>query len=338
MKCLGRVLLILVAIAVVVAVVWYVLSRSEVTADLAAMRSDVQFWDASASEQESVPTGERRKVHAEDGVNVDTSGRARLSAEQCLWEVYRDTSLKVEQLPTESAQVCVVQLSHGTIYNRVQTQTLVKTDWAVVTALGTRFLVYLDPDRGLLWVLVEDGKVEVAASGEVVRLGPKEQTWVFRGKPPVTPRPALRSEADSINLPPVETMTNGELGDEDAFLPEAPVEAIEAPRLSLEQNVDKVLAGACTGAHTIKIAAYLTGSEEALANVAQAVVRYQWEDSPKLADDMVRADDRTFVVELGPFDYCCMETEAEYRVEMLDASGEVLVSRAGKFIITFCIE
>jgi hypothetical protein len=338
MQCLGRVLLILVVIAAVAAIIWYLLSRSEVTADLGAIRSDVQLWDASASQQESVPTGDRRKMHAEDGVNVDTTGRARISAEQCIWEVYRSTSLKVEQLPTQSAQVCVVQLSHGTINNKVQTKAQVKTDWAVVTAVSTRFLVHVDPARDYVWVSVQDGVVEVTARGVTVRLGAREQTWVFRGEAPVPPRPTRRSEAEGLPLPPIETLTAGELREGDVFLPEVAEPPTEPPRLALEQSTNEVIAGECSGQHTLLLGAFLHGSDEARANAARALVRYRWEGSPEMIAEMERVDDHLFEVEIGPFDYCCSETTAEYQVDVLDPSGEVLVTRTGTFLITYCVE
>lgn len=335
MNYLGRALLILVAIAVVVAVVWVLLGRAGVTADLASITSDVQHWDARASQEEAVPAGERRKLHPDDGVTVDNSGRARLSVEQCLWEIFRDTGLKVEQLPSASAGACVVQLSHGTIYNQVKTKTVVNTDWAVVTAVSTRFLVHLDAAQGLLWVIVEEGIVEVEARGQVVRLGAGEQTWVFRGEPPEPARPARRSEVGGL-FPTVDILTNGELSDEDVLLAGQEVPDIEPPGLVLKQSTDDVLAGDCTGPHTVQIVANLTGEDAAVANAIRAVIRYRWEGSQQMSAAMERVDDRTFVVEIGPFDYCCLEAGAEYVVQVSDASGRVLVSRPGKFIITFC--
>lgn len=338
MKCLGRALLVLVAIGIVVGVAWYLLSRTGVTADLASIQTDVFRWDARSSQEESVPTGERRKVHDDDAVTVNDSGRARLSAEQCIWEIFRDTNLQVQQLPTQSAQVCVVQLGHGTIYNKVETKTVVNTDWAVVTALSTRFLVHLDPDRGLLWVIVVDGVVEVEAAGQVIRLGAWEQTWVRRGEPPEPPRPARRSEVGRL-FPPVEDLTNGEMVDGDVLLPgePEPVQEVEPLGLMLEQSSDEVISGECTGPHTLQVAANLTGGDEAVANVAGAVIRYQWEGSEEMFAKMERADDRTFFVEIGPFDYCCQQTVLVYTVQVLDASGQVLGTEMGEVLLSFCI-
>ena len=336
MKCLGRAVLILVAIAIVAAVAWFLLSRAGTTADLASLTTDVQMWDARASQTESVPTGQRRKMHDNDGVTVNDSGRARLSAEQCVWEIFRDTDLRVENLPSESAKVCAVQLSHGTIYNKVETETIIDTDWAIVTALGTRFLVYLDPNRGLLWVIVVDGVVEVEAAGQVVQLGAGEQTWVFRDQPPEPPRPARRSEVGEL-FPPIEVLTNRELGDDDLLLPSEPAQQGEPLGLTLDQSSEEVIAGECSGPHTIQIVTNLTGGEEALANVDRAVIHYQWEGSEELFTAMERLDDLTFAIEIGPFDYCCQQTTVVYTVEVLDPSGQVLASDTGRFLLSFCI-
>lgn len=338
MKCLGRVLLILVAIGVVVAVVWFLLGQTETTANLAAIKTNVQLWDARALQAESVPTGERRKLRHDDRVTVDDNGRARLSVEQCAWEIFRDTSLQVQHLPSESAKACVVQLSHGTIYNKVEIKTVVNTDWAVVTALGTRFLVHLDLARGLLWVIVGDGVVEVQAAGQAVRLGAGEQTWVFRGGPPEPPRPARRSEVGRL-FPTLDVLTNRDLGDGDLLLPEQPVAEpeMELLGLDLEHTPDEVIAGECRGPRTAQIVAHLTGGDEAVANAARAVIRYQWEGGEELFAGMEQVDDRTFFVEIGPFDYCCQQTVIVYTVEILDASGQVLAAEAGEVLLTYCI-
>jgi len=336
MKCLGRAVLILLAIAVVVAVVWFLLAQAGTTAELAAIKTDVQRWDARASQTESVPTGQHRKLRDDDGVTVDDNGRARLSAEQCVWEIFRDTALQVQQLPSQSAKVCVVQLGHGTIYNKVETHTVVNTDWAVVTALSTRFLVHLDLERGLLWVIVAEGMVQVEAAGQVVRLGAGEQVWVFRGEPPEPVRPARRSEVGRL-FPTLDVLTNRDLGDGDLLLPEEAVPVVEPPGLVVEHTPDEVLSGECAGPRTAQIVAHLTGGDEAVANAARAIIRYQWEGSEELFAEMERVDDGTFLIEIGPFDYCCQQTAVVYRVEVLDQAGQVLASEVGRFLLSFCI-
>jgi hypothetical protein len=336
MKCLGRAVLILVAIIIVAAVAWFLLSRAGTTADLASLTTDVQMWDARASQAESVPTGERRKMRDNDGVRVNSSGRARLSAEQCVWDIFRDTDLRVEHLPSQSAKVCAVQLSHGTIDNKVETETIVDTDWAVITALGTRFLVYVDPDRGLLWVIVAEGVVQVEAAGQTVRLGAGEQTWVLRGQPPEPPRPALRSEVGEM-FPPISVLTNRELSDGDLLLPEQTTPPLAPLGLQVAHTPDEVIAGECSGPHTAQITANVTGDDRFLADVAQALVHYQWEASVELVANMERVDDRTFLIEIGPFDYCCQQTAVVYTVELLNPEGHVMATESGRFLLSFCI-
>lgn len=336
MKCLGRAVLILVAIVIVVAVVWFLLRQTETTADLASINTDVQLQAAGALQPELVPSGQHRRMRADDQTTVNDSGRARLSVDECVWEIFRDTSLRAEHLPDESAKVCAVQMSHGTLYNQVEIRTRVTTDWAVVTALGTEFLVHLDQDRGLLWVIVVDGIVEVRAAGQVVRLEAGEQTWVFRGDPPEPPRPARRSEVGEL-FPPLDVLTNRELGDEDLLLPEQPVREVEPLGLELEHTPDEVITGDCSGPHTAQIAANLTGGDEAVAGAAFAIVRYQWEGSEEQFAEMERLDDRTFFAEIGPFDYCCQQTAVVYTVEVFNQSQELLVREIGRFLLSFCI-
>lgn len=338
MKCLGRALLILVVIAIVVGIVWYVLSQVdvEITADLTAMKNQVQHLDASASRQESVPSGEHRKLHTQDKVTVDGSGRAQIKSQHCVWEVFRDTALQVQQLPAASDPACVAELNRGTLFARVEVDSQVNANWAVVKAVGTRFLVHLDVARGLLWVIVVDGVVEVEAAGQVVRLGAGEQTWVPRGEPPEPPRPARRGEVGRL-FPPLDELTNRELGDPDLLLPEEAVPVEEPAGLVLEQSTDEVIAGECDGPHTLQVAASLTGGDEVVADAARAVIRYQWEGSEELFAEMERVDDWTFVAEIGPFDYCCQQTMLVYTVEVLDASGQVLAAETGEVLLTFCI-
>lgn len=338
MKCLGRALLILVAIAIVVAIVWYVLSQVgvEITADLAAMKDQVQRLDARASRQEVVPSGEHRKLHTDDQVTVDGSGRAQIKSQHCTWEVFRDTALRAQKLASASDPVCVGELKRGTLYARVEVDSKVNADWAVVRAVGTRFLVHLDPGRGLLWVVVLDGVVEVETAAGVEAVGPGEQTWASPGQPPEPPRPARRGEVGDL-FPPVEELTNGEMGDGDVLLPERRAPVTEPLGLRLAQSTDEVIAGECAGPHTLEVTAYLTGDDEALANAARAVIRYQWEGSDEQFAEMERMDDRTWMLEIGPFDYCCQQTMLVYTVEVFDASGQVLAAEGGEVLLSYCI-
>ena len=182
------------------------------TGDLSSINADVERFDASASRAEPVPEGDHRTMFEGDGVGVDRQGYAKLDMGGCLLEIFRDTDLQIGGLPSESAQVCIVDFEHGTIYNRVQRRTIINTEWAVIISLSTEFLVHLDPYREILWVVVVDGTVLVEAEDQSVQLRAGQQTWVRRGQPPEAPRPATRAEVGDL-FPRVEELTNGILGD-----------------------------------------------------------------------------------------------------------------------------
>lgn len=188
------------------------------TAGLSSITSDVERYDGQAGNAEPVPEGEKRTMYEGDGVDVDDAGRAHLDMGGCLLEIFRKSGLQIGGLPSQSAPVCIVDFEHGTIYNRVKRQTIIQTEWAVITSLSTEFLVHLDPDRGLLWVVVVEGVVRVEAAGRVVVLQAGEQTWVPRGRPPEPPRPATRAEVGDL-FPPVEDLTNGVMIDGDLLEP-----------------------------------------------------------------------------------------------------------------------
>ncbi len=330
MRSLGRILLFLLAVVVIVAIIWFVVGKkAELTADLAAIQSAVERWDARNSQRDPVARGEHRKMREQDGVTVDPSGRAKLDMGGCILEIFFGTELTVQQLPSQSAEVCILQLGHGTIGNRVQKRTIVNTDWAVITTLSTQFLVHLDAQRGLLWVIVKDGLVEVAAAGERVRVAAGQQTWVHRGARPEAPRPATRAQVGDL-FPPLEALTNGELSDAELLLP-------EPLAMELEQSTDEVISGECPGPHTMRIVATLSGSPEAIKNVGRATLRYHWEGIGEQVVMMERLDDRTFSAEIGPFDYCCQETTLVYTVDVFDRSRAPVLTESGKALLIFCI-
>jgi hypothetical protein len=120
----------------------------------------------------------------------------------------------------------------------------------VIKSFGTEFLVHLDSDREIVWILVVEDYVEVSAAGETVLVGAGEQTWVWRGQPPEPRRPSNRDEIAGL-FPPLEDLTNGELSD-GVYLspgqattpgPELPPEATAVdnpPELELAVDPDEV--------------------------------------------------------------------------------------------------
>ncbi|MCC7355499.1 MAG: YncE family protein [Anaerolineae bacterium] len=181
----------------------------------------MQRFDATTSQALAVAEGEHQKMFANDGVRVDQNGRAKLDMSGCVLDIFRNSGLQVQGLPSESAPVCIVEFEQGTIYNRVEVETIINTEWAVITSLSTEYLVHLDPFREIIWVIVVDGVVAVEAAGERVEIGAGEQTWVRRGEPPEQPRPATRGEVGDL-FPPVEELTNGVMVDNSVLVASLP--------------------------------------------------------------------------------------------------------------------
>jgi hypothetical protein len=227
-------------------------------------------------------------------------------------------------------------------------------------------LVHLDLARGLLWVIVVDGRVEVEAGGQRVEVGRGQQVWVFQGRPPEQPRPATRAEVGDL-FPPIEELTNGLLPDVELLEPieDRPVPVTEPPAepppvteppaepppvteppaepppeeelvLTLEQSTDEVFAGECGDPRTVQIVATLSGGDEAIADVAWATLRYRWDSTEDILE-MERVDDRTFVAEINPADYCCSQTTIFYTVDVYDRFEENVASGSGELLLTYRI-
>jgi YVTN family beta-propeller protein len=199
--------------------------------DLEAVNADVERLDAATSRAQPVSAGEHQRVFVNDGVRVNQNGRAKLDMGGCILDIFRNSGLQIQGLPSESAPVCTVEFEQGTIYNRVEVQTVVNTEWAVITSLSTEYLVHLDPFREVIWVVVVDGAVAVEAAGERVEVRAGEQTWVRRGEPPEPPRPATRGEVGDL-FPPMEELTNGVMVDNSVLVASLP-EPTSTPTPSL---------------------------------------------------------------------------------------------------------
>lgn len=222
MKAVKTVLVVLLALAIIVIAGCLPGGCSgRPSADLGAIKSDVERFDVSASKAELVPEGKHRTMYEGDGVAVDQSGYAELDMGGCVLAIFRDTDLRMTGLPSESAPVCIVDFEHGTIFNRVQRQMIVNTEWAVITTLGTDFLVHLDPNREMIWLIVKDGVVQVEAADESVKVRADQQTWVQRGHAPEPPVPTTRQEVGDL-FPPLDELTNNLLPDGELLGPEEP--------------------------------------------------------------------------------------------------------------------
>jgi hypothetical protein len=330
MKGWARIAACLIAASVLLAAC----SLAQATADLYAAQSQVERWKASTSTREEVPAGQHQSLREQDGVAVDGSGNARLDMGGCILRIFRDSNLQVEGLPTDSAPVCVARFTEGTIYNQVDKEMIVNTEFAVIRTLGTSFLVHLDRTRGLLWVIVDEGRLTVQAAGADVLVAAGEQTWVWRGQPPEPVRPATRPEAGTL-FPTLESLTNGALADT-ALLDQG--SAPPALTVTIEQNAQEVFAGECGEPRTLQVRASLSAPAGVPGMVPWANLTYQWQGIDAQSVMMERVDDQTFTAEIGPFDYCCAQTTLAYRVEVYGPNREVLGGGDGKALLSYCIQ
>jgi len=185
------------------------------------MRTNVYLQHGGARAE--VSQGTTRPFSVGDGVGVDTSGRARLRFRNYLVvEVFRDSDLKLESMAAPDAPPAYkFKMRGGTIYAGVNPATEVvsiESDLAVITALGTKFWVYVQPGE-ITWVLCKEGEVQITAQGRTVTVPANHQSWVLPGQPPHKAVRALRGEVADL-LPPLEELTGGEKTDGDVFLPE----------------------------------------------------------------------------------------------------------------------
>jgi hypothetical protein len=332
-----KVILLIVLVAVVIFVVWKVVGGVKETAELTARASPVKRLEGSTHSVESVSVGTKRTMYQGDGVNVDQQGRAQLKIAGCSLDIFQGSGLQWTP-STASAPVCTVDMSHGTLVASVDKDMALNTEWCVIRTLGTRFIVHVDPDRGLLWIIVREGKVEVIAGSNRAVVGPGWQTWVRRDGQIAPLRPANRGEVGEL-FPRLEELTNNALRDGE-WLGESVATEPPPPatlEIALEQSTDQVVVGDCEGEHTVFITAYLEGPEEVIAEVDFATLRYRWEGGDPQVVGMERADDFTFVGEIAPFDYCCEEAIMEYEVEVTSRSKERMAAAAGKVLLVWCM-
>jgi len=245
MKSPGRLFQILVVVLLIIAAVVILLPRIAPvtpTADLEAVVSAVEHLDGKSRKAEPVPDGAHRTMYEGDGVGADDAGYAKLDMNGCILGIFRNSEIQVEGLPTDSAPVCIVEFEHGTIYSKVQKETVIDAQWAVITSLATEFLVHLDFDKRLIWVIVREGAVEVAAAGQTIIVKSGWQTWVFRGHPPESPVPATRPEVGDL-FPPIDDLTNGILKDQELLEPGEPPAADSPPEVRTWVKPDHVEPG-----------------------------------------------------------------------------------------------
>lgn len=348
-------LLVVLVVAGCGGVLWWLYGDrvDDATADLYSVTSDVERRDAQSGARESVPASEHRDMFEGDAVTVDDSGRARLDLSGGVLEVYRQTELRLSDNPAYTPAVSATQLTHGTIFASVHTETIAETDWAVVRILGTECLVHVNEQIGLLWVIVADGTVEIEAAGVTITLTGGEQAWVWRGDPPVGPVPAARAEVpDQDVFPLIDGLTNGETPDGALLEPEEPDTGggtptgggtetgggtvVEPVTIKLGQSTGALVVPECAGDKELVVSAYLAGPDDAVAAVAGAEVAYGWNGTVVDASGMERLDDTTFRAVISPT-FQGRDTTLVYTVTVRGANRQVLATQTGDATLTWCI-
>ncbi len=225
-----KVILLIAVVAVVIFVVWKVIGGVTETAELTAQASPVRRLEGSTRSVEAVSVGAKCAMYQGDGVNVERQGRAQLKIAGCCLDICQNSGLKWAASTDPSAPVCTVDMSHGTLVAAVDKEMVLNTEWCVIRTLGTQFLVHVDDARGLLWVIVEEGRVEVLTSVGREVLQARQQTWVRRDGQIAPVRPATRSEVGEL-FPPLEVLTDDAVQDR-VWLDESAVTELPPPTIT----------------------------------------------------------------------------------------------------------
>lgn len=201
-------------VLVIAAVITFSAAGCRATAGLRTVKDQVVQQKAGKSATKPLPAGKQSKLYEGDGVTVADQGYAQLDMGCCMLDVFINTQVTAKNVPKKNTPLCTTDLSHGTVYAQCTDRITLNAGWVTITNLGSAFWVYYDDVRGIIWVIVKEGVVEVSAAGETVRLYADQQTWVYRGQGPLPPRPATREGVGNL-FPSIEVLTNGELQDPD---------------------------------------------------------------------------------------------------------------------------
>ncbi len=132
--------------------------------------------------REALPSPLQQFLTVGDGVDVDAAGRAIVRfADLLAVEVLRKGGLVLQELPPDerSAVVTVIH-SGGTLLSdfrpgaEIERRFTIRTEFAVITATGTRFLVSREADSPLEWVVALDAAADdlQVTAGEVTKSVP----------------------------------------------------------------------------------------------------------------------------------------------------------------------
>ncbi len=141
-----------------------------------ADRDAVSIFRRGEESPKRLPAPERDFLNVNDGVNVDERGRAILRfADLLTVEVMRQGRLEVRELPPDQQTPFLSVLETGGAFlndfdagEAINRRFTIETEFATITATGTRFLVAREPDNSLEWVIgleAAPNTLEVTADG-----------------------------------------------------------------------------------------------------------------------------------------------------------------------------
>jgi hypothetical protein len=149
---------------------------------------DTVFTVRQGSRQ-ALPAAQQSFLEVGDGVDVDETGRAILRFGDLLTvELLRDGNLVLQELAADEGSAFVSVLQNGGILlndfnpqQEINRRLTVQTEFAVITATGTRFIVTREPNSPLEWVVSLDAAAEdlsVSAEGVTKQVATGVARWI----------------------------------------------------------------------------------------------------------------------------------------------------------------
>lgn len=160
--------------------------------------------------REALPAPRQAFLGVGEGVDVDARGRAILRfADLLTVEVLRDGGLVLQELSADEQSAIITVLQNGgALINdfnpreEIARRFTIQTEFAIITATGTRFMVVREANTPLEWVIgldVTEGDLQVSARGETKPVSTGIARWVAPIGPPSAGIPAdMRGVQDWI--------------------------------------------------------------------------------------------------------------------------------------------
>ncbi len=159
-----------------------------------------------ASLREALPAPRQAFLGVNEGVDVDARGRAILRfADLLTVEVLRDGGLVLQELSADEQSAIITVLQNGgALINdfnpgeEIAKRLTIQTEFAVITATGTRFMVVREANTPLEWVIgldATEGDLKVSARDETKTVSTGIARWIS----PIGP-PSAGISADMANV------------------------------------------------------------------------------------------------------------------------------------------